>query len=199
MADGIQIGGTGLKENAAFILGMARRCADLRPAYRVSGVEFEKRTRAGFAESKSQFGVPFKPLAPSTVAKYLRRYANKRTKSGKLTKGSQRKREALVAHGGIRPLVGRRNRLATSFHWVPLPQSLTFYFPGDMIFHISGGQRNGKLNMPPVRNPTVFIKLQSGGFDFLGPGGGSKYGLDPSAELFHRQTIDKYILTGKAA
>jgi hypothetical protein len=196
MADGFTIEAKGIAEARRALRTRAMRVADMRPALRVVAQEIEKRTSDSFQNSRSQFGEPFAPLAPSTIAGRIRKQgsANRRTKAGKLTKGAVAMRGKLTAPGGIKPLIDT-GRMKNSAHAVVEDGTkIRFSAVGYLGPHITGGQRGGKANRPPMRNPTVFVRSGGGGFDFLG---GSSWKLDASMQLYLTKAVSSYIATGK--
>lgn len=198
MADGLQIEATGLIDAQRMVTQMAVRMSDLEKPLKNIAQEIEKRTDDSFRYSRSQFGEPFKPLAPSTVAGRIRklRGANRRNKAGKLTAGAHRMREKLTAPGGMKPLIDTARMKNSQHVVVDSPTSIRWSAVGYLGPHMTGGQRNGKLGMPPQRNPTVFVKSGGGDFDFLG-GASAGWKLDASMSLYFTRAIDTYVRTGK--
>jgi hypothetical protein len=180
-ADGVQIVGSGALEAAAKAEARAARMRDLTNPNRVIALEIEARVLQGFTRSQSQRGVPFEPLAPASIQARLRGQsrANKRTASGKLTKGSMAFRVKLSAPGGLRPLIWS-GRAKGSQHTFVGPQTIRWSAVWYLFFHMVGGK-----NLPQ-RNPTPF--------EYTGSG----WRLEPTMQSFAVRTYRTHILQGRA-
>jgi hypothetical protein len=180
-------GSGGAREAAQRMRDRAKRLRDHTPALRVVGETIRKLTDDGFQNSRELDGEAFKALQPSTIASRLRgnKGANKRTRAGVLTKGATKKREALLAPGGMKILqitaVQRNSQRATTTG----KNKLAWSAVGRLLPHMTGSEDN---KHPPKRNPTVFDVGRDG-----------KPKLKPRVAKILHDAITSYVETGKVA
>jgi len=149
----ITIETTGLDQTIAALKAKSAKIKNLEPAYKRAAAEFVKKTDDSFQNSKGYDGEAWEPLTQSTIDKRVRslKAANKRGKSGKLTKGAQAFRSKLMAPGGIKPLVDTA-RARNSCHATTSKDGIDWSAVGYLGYHM-GGSADGKL---PKRNPSPF-------------------------------------------
>jgi hypothetical protein len=142
----------GLDETIKSLKAKAARLQDLSPALKTFGRWVERNVDDCFDQSVDWDGKPFQPLAPSTIEQRIGNLAaaNKRTKSGELTKGARELREKLQAPGGIKPLVDTA-RARNSQHSDTTADTWIWTAVGYLGYHMAGNERL------PVRNPSPFV------------------------------------------
>jgi hypothetical protein len=174
---------TGLEEAIKALRAQAERVEDLTPAMKVFGRYVEKNVDDCFDQSRDWSGVPFPPLAESTIERRIGslKAANKRTKDGKLTKGSQRLREKLLAPGGIKPLIDT-GRARNSQHTDAEPDGIVWTAVGYLGYHFEG---YGILAHLPARNVSPFV-FRAGDFS-----------LHPRARQKLDEIITGYVMRGE--
>lgn len=207
MASGLSVTATGLTEAQRLMADMAARARDLTVPMKVFGAELEKRTDDAFAQSRSQLGVPFAPLAESTRlgrkgARKLEAQANRRSKSGALTKGAQAKRTKYSARGLVvdnegrarvhgKPLVDtgrarasqRARADASGMSWSAVGY-LGPHMTGALIRR-HGKKRGGYTIRLPKRNVAGF-ELEGGGWRLM-----------PHLQQLLAQYVASYVRTGQ--
>jgi hypothetical protein len=176
---------TGMDEALAFATGMHERVANVGPALEVFMVECERDTQRAFASSTSVDGDPFRPLAPSTIAARARQgaMANKRTKSGRLTAGAQRRRAQVAIN--VTPLIDT-GRLRGSMHWQVSANSIFWDVLGYGVPHITGDRKNILAQSPPQRNFSVFTL------------NGDTWELLPEKHARLIDLVNAYVVNGRA-
>lgn len=160
----------------------SERLQDLTPAFKQFGAFVEKNVDDCFDQSRNWDGEPFPPLAESTIEKRIGnlKAANKRTKSGELTKGAKGLRDKLRAPGGIKPLVDT-GRARNSQHVAADADSIIWSAVGYLGYHFEGNEHL------PARNVSPFIFDASGGWK-----------LHPGARQQLDQLIINHVMRGEA-
>ena len=140
----------GLDDAIAMLRGKADRLQDLAPAFKQFGAFVEKNVDDCFDQSRNWDGKPFPPLAESTIEKRIGnlKAANKRTKSGELTKGAKALRDKLRSPGGIKPLVDTA-RARNSQHSVADAESIIWSAVGYLGYHFEGNEHLPARNVSP--------------------------------------------------
>lgn len=147
----ISIQTTGLDETIAKLKAKSVKLHNLEPAYKRFAAEMVKRTDDSFQNSKGYDGEAWDALSDVTIEKRVGslKAANKRTKSGKLTKGAAKLQTALRAPGGIKPLIdtarGRNSQHATTSR-----DGIDWTIVGYLGYSMSGTVKM------PMRNPSPF-------------------------------------------
>lgn len=207
MADGFTISAEGLDDAAKRMAERAERMKDLSIPLKVVAAEIEKRTDDAFRGQMSPAGERWTELAESTRlarkgARKLERRLNRRTERGGLTKGAEKARAKYGASRGVaitsggealvfaRALVDT-GRMRNSVRVRVRKHEIEFSAVGYMGPHITGGQRGGKPNRPPKRNPTVF---QQSGFSRANARGWESI---PEVQSYLLRVIGKFISTGQ--
>lgn len=146
----------GLDEAIKSLRAQAARVNDLTPMFKNYGRWLEKQVDDCFDRSEDWDGVEFEPLAESTIAKRVGslKAANKRTKSGGLTKGAKTLREKMLAPGGIKPLVDTA-RARNSQHFESSKTWGVWTAVGYLGFHFAGNERL------PARNVSPFVLVNN--------------------------------------
>lgn len=173
----------GLDQAIASLRAKAERMRELEPALKVFGRFLEKNVDDCFDQSRDWDGVPFPPLAESTIEKRIGnlKAANKRTKSGGLTKGAKTLREKLRAPGGIKPLVDTA-RARNSQHTESGPESLLWTSVGYLGYHFTGNEHL------PQRNVSPFVFINS-----------NNWRLHPRAKDKLHDLVSQHVMRGEAA
>lgn len=142
----------GLEAAIEMVKGQASRTRDMTPAFKVYGRWIEKNVDDCFDRSVDWDGVAFHPLADSTIEHRIAKLgsANKRTASGKLTKGAKKLQEKMRAPGGIKPLVDTA-RARNSQHFEPGRDYGIWSSVGYLGYHFAGNE-----NLP-ARNVSPFV------------------------------------------
>lgn len=144
----------------------ASRLRDLGPVLRVQSEEWATATSDAFRNERSPAGEPWPDLAPSTVEQRIAKLpgANRRSKrTGKLTRGSQKKRaKAYEAYDGgqrsglIKSLVDTgQMRNSIDYRVGPGGNSVEIQAVGYLAPHVTGPE-------PPKRNPLVIEPDETG-------------------------------------
>lgn len=159
------------------------RMRDLEPALKVFGRFIETNVDNCFDQSRDWDGTAFPSLAESTIEKRIGnlKAANKRTKSGDLTKAAKAFQAKLRAPGGIKPLVDT-GRARNSQHTDAGPESLVWTSVGYLGYHFTGNARLPQRNVSPF----VFIN-------------GTDWRLHPRAKAKLSELIGQHIMRGEAA
>jgi hypothetical protein len=155
------------------------RVRDMTPVFKAYGRWLEKQVDECFDQSVDWDGKKFPPLAESTIAGRIGNLgaANKRGKSGKLTKGAAVLRDKMRSPGGIKPLVDtararnsqRFEADATGGLWTAV---------GYLGFHFAGNEHL------PARNVSPFV-----------PDGGG-WTLHPKASSELEKRVGTFVATG---
>lgn len=155
----IEMSVTGLEQAITALQKQSKALVNLEPAYKRCAAEYVKRTDDAFQNERGYDGETYEPLAQSTIDKRIGnlKAANKRGKSGKLTKGAQRFRERLKSPGGIKPLIDTA-RARNSVHATSSREGIEWSAVGYLGFHMGGATSAGRSRTVtiPVRNPTPF-------------------------------------------
>jgi hypothetical protein len=161
----------------------AERMRDLGPALKVFGRFVETNVDDCFDQSRDWDGTPFPPLAESTIERRIGnlKAANKRTKSGELTKAAKTLRDKLRSPGGIKPLVDTA-RARNSQHTDAGPESLIWTSVGYLGYHFTGNERL------PQRNVSPFVFLNS-----------NNWRLHPRAKVKLHEVVTQHVQRGEAA
>lgn len=160
--------------------GQVSRMRDLTPMFKQYGRWIERKVDDCFDQSKDWDGKAFPPLADSTIAYRISnlKAANKRTRTGKLTKGSTKVREKMLAPGGIKPLVDTA-RARNSQHFEPARDHGIWSSVGYLGYHFAGNE-----NLP-ARNVSPFV---------LGGGNGDDWSLHRLAAEQLENLLAKHVL-----
>ena len=149
----------------------AQRCLNPTPFFRVQAEEWQTATADAFRDETSPAGEPWPPLAASTIEHRAAKLpgANRRTKSGALTKGARAKRE----HG--RTGIGAIKMLVDTGH---LKNATRYRADRDGIVvntisygppHIDGDQHSIIAPRPPKRNFLVIERGDDGRMRLVEP------------------------------
>lgn len=178
----MRIEAEGLDDAIKSLRAQAKRMDDLTPMFKQFGRFIEKQVDDCFDRSEDWDGNAFPPLAESTIEKRVGslKAANKKTKSGKLTKGAQALRAKLTAPGGIKPLIDTA-RARNSQHVEVDKQWCIWTAVGYLGYHFAGNERL------PARNVSPFILS------------GSEWILHPRAAEQLDALIKKYVTVGSTA
>lgn len=147
----ITIEQSGLTETIAKLQKQSKALRNLEPPYKRFAAEIVKKTDDGFQNSKGYDGEAWDPLSDVTIEKRAGslKAANKKTKSGKLTKGAKTFRAKLTAPGGIKPLIDTA-RARNSQHATASKDGVDWSIVGYLGYSMGGTDKI------PVRNPSPF-------------------------------------------
>lgn len=147
----------GLDAAIKLLSSQSARVRDMTPCFKAYGRWLEKNVDDCFDQSKDWDGKEFPPLADSTIAARIGSHgaANKRGKTGKLTKGAAILRDKMRSPGGIKPLVDTA-RARNSQHFEADATGGLWTAVGYLGYHFAG---NDNL---PARNVSPFILVGGG-------------------------------------
>lgn len=164
---------------------MKARLRDQTPAMRAIGEEIVLRTTDAFRARKSPAGEAWDALADSTLRARAAKLpgANRRGKTGRLTKGAQAKRAAgIVNPGAIAPLIDTGRLRASAGRYKAGRDSVVWSVVGYGGYHMGGSvKRPGR---PPKRNFSVFERV------------GDRWAPIPAMRAYALDTVRRYVLTG---
>jgi hypothetical protein len=147
----ISVQTTGLDQAIANLKKKSAALHNLEPAYKRFAAEIVKKTDDSFQDSRGYDGEPWPPLAESTIERRIGslKSANKRGKSGKLTKGATKMRDKMRAPGGIKPMIDT-GRARNSQHADTSRDGVEWSAVGYLGYHMTNHI------VATVRNPTPF-------------------------------------------
>lgn len=99
------------------------KLADLRPVLTEMGEAMLARMDERFARAQAPDGTPWAANSPVTIARYLGKYGNSHTKTGKLSK------RGAARAGNKRPLQGETGSLRGTLHYTVTGDALTVGSP----------------------------------------------------------------------